>query len=64
MAEKSWIVRGGNPDRFQREDKTWRDGDTITEEDLLGIFEQAQIELLIADGSLEMIPGRTTRSKK
>lgn len=59
MPDREWIVRGegGSPRFRDGMGKKWWPGDTITEADLLSIYQPSQIEVLIEAGALES-PGR------
>ncbi len=59
MAKGPWVIRGHEAPtpRFRNPDgKEWYIGDTITEEDLLGMYTPDQLASLIASGALEPIP--------
>ena len=60
---RQWIVRGdGSAPRFRNQGKKWWDGDSITEDDLLGIYRSDHIEALVESGALQ--PLRNTNPRK
>ena len=64
---KEYIVRSeeNEPPRFRNsEGQKWWNGDTITEEDLLGIYRADHIEVLVESGALEPVPAPKTAAKK